>query len=58
MKGAFPMNDMLISRRAEVEAEAKRRGVDVKVLAAQFEQVLGRRFDVPMTMRAQSSPAA
>ena len=38
---------------AELEAEAKRRGIDVETLAAQFTHVLGRRFGVPMTMRAQ-----
>jgi hypothetical protein len=47
------MDDRLHSRCAELEAEAQRRGVDVEALAAQFEHVLGRRFGVPMTMRAQ-----
>jgi hypothetical protein len=47
------MDDRLHSRCAELEAEAKRLGIDVETLAAQFKHMLGRRFDVPMTMRAQ-----
>ena len=34
------MNDMLISRRAEIEAEAKLRGVYPEALAAQLEQII------------------
>ena len=47
------MDDRLHSCRAELEAEARLRGVEVEALAAQFKPVLGRRFGVPMTMRAQ-----
>ena len=36
------MNDMLISRRAEIEAEAKLRGVHPEVLSAQVEQIIAR----------------
>ena len=34
------MNDMLISRRAEIEAEAKLRGVHSELLAGQLEQII------------------
>ena len=50
------MDDRLMSSRAELEAEAKRRGIDAEALAVQFEHVLGRRFAAPMTMRAQRTP--
>ena len=36
------MHDMLISRRAEIEAEAKLRGVHPEVLSAQVEQIIAR----------------
>jgi hypothetical protein len=36
------MNDMLIYRRAEIEAEAKLRGVHSELLAAQVEQIIAR----------------
>ena len=36
------MHDMLISRRAEIEAEAKLRGVHPEALAAQLEQIIAR----------------
>ena len=36
------MHSMLISRRAEIEAEAKLRGVHPEVLSAQVEQIIAR----------------
>jgi hypothetical protein len=36
------MHAMLISRRAEIEAEAKLRGAPPELLAAQLEQVIAR----------------
>ena len=52
------MHDMLISRRSEIEAEAKLRGVHPEVLATQLEQVIARVLGRALHLQAPKSYGA
>ena len=59
MKGRPNMNAMVIARYAEIEAEAKRRGVDPDVLTTRLEQAIACRFGaVPTPGRTGRSRAS
>lgn len=49
------MHAMLISRRAQIEAEAKLRGVHPEVLATQLEQVIDRVLGRVLHLQAAES---
>jgi len=55
MKGTQSMHDMLISRRSDIEAEAKLRGVHPEVLATQLEQVIARVLGRALHLQAPES---
>jgi len=53
------MNAMVIARYAEIEAGAKRRGVDLDVLSTRLEQAIACRFGaVPTPGRTGRSRAS